>query len=105
MTLTGHSQNVVYIWVHPVYRGLGRWHYQERHMQRRGGHRLKDGPSHRGYVCEDQTAARREQQFEAEVRREIEKRAGFVVSDSYMRVSCRGTIIVGDIAEQLTPSV
>jgi hypothetical protein len=39
------------------------------------------------------------------VRRGIEKRAGFVVSDSYMRVSCRGTIIVGDIAEQLTPSV
>jgi hypothetical protein len=88
VTLTGHNQNVVDILVHPVYRGLGHWHYRERHMQRRGGHRLRDGPSHRGYVYEGQTAARQEQQSEAEVRRGIEKRAGFVVSDSYMRVSC-----------------
>ena len=56
-------------------------------MQRRGGHRLKDGPSHRESVCEDQTEARREQQFEVEVSRGIGRKAEFVVSGNYKRVS------------------
>jgi hypothetical protein len=56
-------------------------------MQRRGGHRLKDGPSHRECVCEDQTEARREQQSEVEVNRGIGRKAEFVASGNYKRVS------------------
>ena len=56
-------------------------------MQRRGGHRLRDGPSHRESVCEGQTEARREKQFEVEENRGIGRKAEFVVSGSYKRVS------------------
>jgi hypothetical protein len=87
---TGHSQNVVGIWVSLVYRGSGRCWRRERHMQRRGGHHLKDGPSHRESVCVGQTEVRREQQFEVEENRGIERRAEFVASGSFGRVSLNG---------------
>lgn len=56
-------------------------------MQRRGGHHLKDGQSHRESVCVDQIEARREQQFEVEVNRGIGRKAEFVASGNYKRVS------------------
>lgn len=56
-------------------------------MQRHGDHRLRDGPSHRESVCVGQTEVRREQQLGAEVNRGIERRAEFVASGSFRRVS------------------